>query len=171
MIVNLVDSTLFVPRQPGAGTVPVCWHVGSQIPAHLFLEAGVGAIELMRIIAPHRDVRLLIGLLAGALPSLRPHFAAGGFIEIYGKRAINTIGGFLRRDNTIGGFLRRDSMNTIGGALRGDTMNTIGGFLRRDSMNTIGGSVAADRLNTIGGSLAADLSWAILGAECVVVRP
>jgi hypothetical protein len=149
MIVNVVDSMIATPRQAGGGTVNVAWLVGSQLPASLPPNIGVGTIQLMRIIAPHRDLTLLVDLLKRALPSLRRYFAPSGWIELYGKRA----------------------SNTIGGSLAGDALNTIGGSLRRDGLNTIGGALRGDALNTIGGSLARDLSYAVMGAQCLYFRP
>jgi len=174
MIVNVVDSRIFAPRrQPGIGSVTVKWQVGSQISGALPPNIGIGAIQLLRIIAPHQDLARLADLLKRALPSIRRYFAPSGWIEIYGQRVSNTIGGSLAADalNTIGGTLRRDAMNTIGGTLRRDAMNTIGGTLRGDAMNTIGGSLGPDRSNTIGGSLAPDLVRAVMGAQCLYLRP
>jgi hypothetical protein len=195
MIVNVVDSMIAPPRQSGGGTVNVRWHVGSQFRASLPPNIGLGTIQLLRIIAPHRNLTLLTDLLHSALPSLRPYLARGGWIEIYGSKGantiggalrsdtmntiggslrrdgLNTIGGALRSDNTIGGTLRRDGLNTIGGAFRGDTMNTIGGSLLRDNQNTIGGTLRSDGMNTIGGALAPDLSLAVRGAQCLLIQP
>ena len=198
MIVNVVDSAVFASsHRSGHGIVNINWNVGSPFPANLPPQVGIGAIQLMRIIAPRRDLALLSGLLQRALPSLRRYFVPRGWIEIYGQRgsntiggaltrdALNTIGGTLRRDvlntiggslgpdraNTIGGALRGDRLNTIGGALTRDALNTIGGTLRRDALNTIGGSLGPDQANTIGGSLAPDLVQAVMGAQCLYLRP
>ena len=162
MIVNVLDSTISAPlREPGRGSVYLPWHVGSPFPTDLRPNVGGGAIQFMRVIAPHHDLGLLTGLLRWALPSLRPYFVPGGWIEIYGRRVSNTIGGSLAGDN----------LNTIGGALRRDALNTIGGALRGDRLNTIGGSLGPDRANTIGGSLAPDLVQVVMGTECLCLRP
>jgi hypothetical protein len=83
MIVNVVDSTVGVPLgQSGGGTVNLQWQVGSQLPLSRLREVGMGRIRLMRIIAPQRDLGLLMDFVRRVLPSLRAYFAPNGLIEI-----------------------------------------------------------------------------------------
>ena len=87
MILNLVDSTILaLPRAPASNMLNVRWHFGTLLSTSLPPQMGNGSLQLMRIIAPQRDIAVLCDNLNKSLPLLRRHFAQGGGIEVYGAK-------------------------------------------------------------------------------------
>ena len=96
MILNLVDSTITaLPTAPANGALNVRWHIGSPLSTSLPPQTGNGSLQLMRIIAPHRDIALLCDILNRSLPLLRRYFAQGGVVEIYGAKEPGALAGSL----------------------------------------------------------------------------
>ena len=157
MIVNFVDSRINLPpSQPGSGTVNIRWQFGSQLSASLPPNTGVATIQLMRIIAPYRELARLTSLLNNALPSIRRYFAPSSWIEVYGTRASNASG-----EPLVGGAM----IPTVGGlqsaVVGGAKTPTVGGLrsvvVGGAKTPTVGGPrsvvVGGASSNTNGGSL------------------
>ena len=148
MIVNLIDATLGGTPGNARATLDVIWYVGSPVPLTQFHGIRPGEIDCMRVLAPHRNIVLLLDLIGQSLSWLRPLFAPRGYLEIYGRQGSAVIG-----SDTFTAALGRDGFDTVGGTLGGDTINA-----------TLGS-------DTVTGPFAPDLLWAVKGSERIYVRP
>jgi hypothetical protein len=105
MILNLVDSTIpALPPAPTSGMVNVKWHVGSMLSTSLPPNIGAGSLQLMRLIAPHRDIASLCDDLNRSFSLLRRYFAPRAGIEIYGANTSSAAAGSLPHDGVVTGL-------------------------------------------------------------------